>query len=308
MRTLSDFFSKINGYEIAFDLAVFIFVLFLEGFIGSPLSKKFINDSGLMAVLYLVFAYCMPWYLGGIYMKYKEYKKAWIDKTVLVIFSIIVLFIFIMITFLCVAGSPGGFENRSGFILTSGIVLLIMGCIAALTVPEGKTGSFENTKNISGGTIILVFTIGMLGFFYIAIYKPFLPESAKGFLYYLYFFGTFFGVPVIIAVALMIVMIVKGLLVRLNLTKALFKIKDFALPFFLTTLLLLFNSISSIYITRIGTTIFRDGSSLPVVLLLVFSGILPMRLLLILAPPVRFVNIVTGIAGMAVYIYSIVAG
>lgn len=291
--------SFININELIFDAVMLVFVFILNRFFGPGQIKHTLSPM-MITVIYLIFAYCLPWYMGIIYRQFEGYFQSTGRRVLLAIFGMLVLFIFISIGY-C-TGKAGVLEsNKGGFMIMAGIVLLMMGCIVGGTYNPKLESAAEDNEDISLAGFIAIITLSILGFFCGISFIQHWHGTFGFVLDFLTIIMLFLGTAVVCIVLLTVMIYLKAGLIKLKLLKPIMKLKHFLLPFVLTTLLLLFNNLNLQIIKEMVQSITGGSPGLTVIIALIISGIIPFRIILLLTPPVRLINI--GIGAIVFYLY-----
>ncbi len=284
--------SRINLNELAFDAALLIFPLLLGRYydelmsfrpFGVPFVKLFLTGA----------IYFLPLLIGKMYHADFKDSSERVKKCVLVIFWTTLCFAYANLLYLVIptikkAGSYGN------YIMVTATLFLIMGPIAGLAFTRKNA---PRVKGASTQIILFLVTIGFLPLFYMIIggeeifgNSGFLPGI-------LIFFALIFGDAVFILLIYAAYAAGKKMIIKAGVYDAGLFIIRILTPFCVSFLLVLFYINSDrLFMTGIGTG--SAASILLIILLYMASGVLPLRIMMMLAPPVRPINILIGVASM----------
>jgi len=182
--------------------------------------------------------------------------------------------------------------RRGIFTFIASTVLLIMGPIAGLAF--GSDYSRENENNVQ--VIVFLFTTGLLPLFFMLISARDIFGDINSILLFIIVSGLCVLDAVLIMVLIAGYMLIKDLLRRTGLYSSLAEILRLIVPFSVSFIMVVFN----IYTDRLFT-----GQAIQLVLMYTLSGVLPLRLILMFAPPVRRINVVMGIISASVMIWMV---
>jgi hypothetical protein len=281
--------NRINLNELAYDAAIFIFPLILEHFYGrlitfQPLGLPFVQ-------LFLAGAiYFLPLLVGKMYTVDFGDSSKWVRKCVLIILFATLFFAYgnllkLVLPAIDHAGSYGK------FIMVAATLFLIMGPIAGLAF----TG--KNAPRVEGAStqmILFLMTIGMLPLFFMFMAGEELFGNTGILLSLLIIMGLVVGDVIFIILLYVGYSKCKKMLIRAGVYDTIMFILRLLAPFCVSFLLVFFYINSDrLFMSGMGTG--RVGSVLLVIFLYLASGVLPLRIMMMLTPPVRPINIVIGI-------------
>ena len=187
---------------------------------------------------------------------------------ILGIFAVVIITIFVFLTRIVLRLED---ENMVGFVLCSGIALLIMGSMGGIVTmvyadEKASSNPFENPilaiLGVSGAVVLM---------FYFGIYKPF-GITFEGGLGFLEFLAVFFGCPVAGVLLILVVGLAETAIVKAGGEKALERSRHVLIPLFIAVVLMIFGNISSDFLGEATRSV--GGSIRARILLFVFSGIL----------------------------------
>jgi len=285
--------NRINLNELAYDAALFIFPFMLEQYYVrlvsfQPLGLPFIQ-------LFLASAvYFLPLLIGNMYnVDFGESSK-WVKRCVLVILFATMFFAYGNLLKLVLPGIDR--EGSYGaFILFSATLFLIMGPIAGL-VFTGK--NVPRTEGVSSQVVVFLLTVGMLPLFYTFMAGEKLFSGAGFFLSILITIALVSGDVLLIIILFVAYYSVKRMLVRAGAYDRLMFVLRLLTPFCVSFLLVLFY-INSERLVATGMGPGGAGHVLLVIFIYLASGVLPLRIMMMLAPPVRPINILIGTVSAA---------
>jgi hypothetical protein len=290
--------SKLNINELAYDFAILIFPFLLEK-LYNPLMKSAPFGLPFAWIFIMSTVYFLPLLIGRMYNQDFKNSPVLIRKFVPHVLFASMFFAYANLLYLIIPALKTTPEGYGKFILVSATVFLIMGPMAGLMFYK------KNAPKIEGAStqlVIFLITIGFLPLFFIII------EGERLFGDTGVLFGIFIVLLLITGDAVFIVLIyglykkIKNFLIRVNIYDTCVMLLKIATPFCVSFMLVFFNINSNRLLSGIGGQ--STGSIILILSLYVISGVLPLRILLMLTPPVRPLNILIGTASL-VYMFVI---
>lgn len=280
--------NRIKLNDMAYDAALVIFPLLLGHYFDQMASY---SPGGVPSIqIFLAAAiYFLPLLIGKMYAVDFGDSPARIRKCVLAVLFVTMFFAYGNLLYLVMPG-----VDRAGsygpFILVTATVFLIMGPIAGLMF----TG--RNAPRVEGAStqmIVFLFTMGMLPLFFVFISGEELFGDTGILL------SILITAAVVIADVILIILLylgyskLKKAMIRAGAYDACVFAVRLLTPFCVSFLLVVFFIYSDrLFLSGKGSG--GIGSVLLVILLYVISGVLPLRIMLMLAPPVRPASILIG--------------
>ena len=298
MKTSGFFNGRINLNELAYDFAILIFPFLLEKLYNPIMnSAPFGLPFAWMFILSTV--YFLPLLTGRMYNEDFKNSHALIRKFVTYVLFASMFFAYANLLFLIIPSFKMEAQGYGKFILVSATVFLLMGPMAGLMFSK------KNAPKIEGAStqlVVFLITIGFLPLFFIIV------EGERIFGDTGVLFGIFIIILLILGDAVFIVLIyglykkIKNFLIRANVYDTCVKLVKIATPFCISFMLVFFNINSNRLFSGFGGK--GTGSIILIFALYVISGVLPLRILLMLTPPVRPLNVLLGITSL-VYLFVI---
>jgi len=298
-KLISDFFqNRLNLNELAYDCAIVFFPFILKE-LYSPMMASAPFGIPFILIFLLCSIYFLPVLIGKMYNTDFKDSPPIIRKSVLTIFFTTLLFVFIS---LLVKVIPSGISNpsTSAFIFITGIVFLIMGPIAGLTFTGKDTLSGEYSTQV----MVFLFTIGILPLFYLLISGKEIFGDINGLLVFLLITGLMIGDVILIFLIFMTYMLARKLVIRIGIYNLMLSAGRLFAPFCVAFILVFFNMYSDrIFLTK-GRHSVKSISL--IIFLYVITGVLPLRIMLMLAPPVRPLSILMGVTSLIIMLSVII--
>ena len=289
-----------NWNEIGCDIALLLSAASLI-FRDKALPQTHLLQSPLLlCISYALVSFCLPFYMGQICSTYLETQSRIVKRLVTATFLLVSLMTFISTTFAISAHAKEIGENASIFLISLACVLMILGSIAGLAVPSEPE---EGKDPDQTGMAIFALILGVGLMIFLLVFKPFYHGSSKiG--EFLYFLCAFIGGPLVGAVGMGLVIYIKDALVAKGIFPWINKAMQILYPIIIAGSLSIFNQIILGMVDHFINI--RQASPLAIFLALLISGLIPFRLALFLLPPVRLLNVLTGITVFGFYIYSLI--
>lgn len=296
MKIDTDALKKINLNEAAYDSALLIFPFFL-GRIYNTAMKSAVFGIPFPMLFLLATIYFLPVMIGKMYnIEYRNSPKS-VKKALIFIIVSGTIFAYGSLLNMTITGVALG-ETMKSFVFLSGTVFLIMGPIAGIvTAPESVTGD-----ELPVQMIIFLFTLGILPLFFMLVSGQEIFGDVNGLLVFLIIIGLMIGDTLFIVLLYGLFILIRRLLVKLGVLDGVRFITRLLIPFCISFILVFFN----IYGDRVilgGVGVRGPGSVLLIIFFYVITGIIPLRILLMLSPPVRPVNVLLGVFSTSVMVY-----
>lgn len=292
MKTPGFFKGRINLNELAYDFAILIFPFLLEKLYNPIMnSSPFGLPFAWMFIMSTV--YFLPLLIGRMYNEDFKNSSLLIRKSVPYVLFASMFFAYANLLYLIIPSLKLESQGYGKFILVSATVFLLMGPMAGLMFSK------KNAPKIEGAStqlVVFLITIGFLPLFFIIV------EGERIFGDTGVLFGIFIIILLISGDAVFIVLIyglykkIKNLLIRINVYDTCVSLVKIATPFCISFMLVFFNINSNRLFSGFGGN--GTGSIILILTLYVISGVLPLRILMMLTPPVRPLNILLGITSL----------
>jgi len=305
MNKIDSVQKKINLGELSYDCALLVFPVLL-GRIYDPLIRKSVSGIPLIWIFLLVSVYFIPLLIGRMYHNIFCNSAPFIKKTVIAILFTVTIFAYGNLLYVVIS-SGNGETTRGMFVTIAGLILIISGSLEGLAFQDdGNTDeSRGDDKNTAMPVQIIMFlcTAGILWMFYMLMSLSGIFGDINSIL--LFLIALVFCVADIILVMVLITVFagIRNLFIRAGVYNSVQAVQRFMIPFSVSFILVFFN----IYADRlfIGDGVHGAGSIIKVAAFYIFTGILPLRIILMLEPPVKPVNIIMGIISSALMIYYV---
>jgi len=281
---------KLN--ELAYDAALILFPLLLEYYFDRiaafrPCGVPFIQISLACAI------YFLPLLIGKMYAIDFGESPARVRTCVLIILFVTLFFAYGNLLYLIIpVADQAGPHDR--FIMVTATVFLVMGPIAGLMF----TG--KNAPRVEGAStqmIVFLMTMGMLPLFFMFISGEEVFGNTGVLLSLLIIAGLAVADVLLIILLYLGYSKCKQMLIRAGAYDTCISMVRLLTPFCVSFLLVVF-FINSSRLFMAGRGAGGPGPILLVILFYVVSGVLPLRIMLMLTPPVRPINIFIGVASV----------
>lgn len=289
---------KINLYELSYDCALLILPVIIERVYDTAINRSILGMPFTWLFLMLA-VYTLPILIGRMYFSVFRESSPAVKKTVITILFTVTIFAYGNLVYLVMLAGDD-ITRRGIFTFIASTVLLIMGSIAGLAF--GSDYSRENENNVQ--VIVFLFTTGLLPLFFMLISARDIFGDINSILLFIIVSGFCVLDAVLIMVLIAGYMLIKGLLRRTGLYSSLAEILKLVVPFSVSFIMVVFN----IYTDRLFTGpggIHGTGQAIQLVLMYTLSGVLPLRLIMMVSPPVRGLNIAMGITAAVVMIWMV---
>ncbi len=287
------FLKKINPNEFAFDCAILLFPFLLEEIydplmesapLGIPFARLFVAGT----------VYFLPLLIGTMYNRDFANSPGTVRKIVPVVLFASMFFAYANLLYMIVPGMNAADSGNGPFVMVSATLFLVMGPTAGLYFTRKGAPGIEGA---STQLVIFLITVGFLPMLYLLIAGERIFGDTGFLLGMLIVLLVIAGDAVFIVLVLAAYRTAKNLLARAGLYDASVRAVRIATPFCVSFMLVFFNIMSDRLFTGIGL-----GGACAVVLILVLyvvSGVLPLRLVMMLTPPVKPLNAALGVLSAA---------
>jgi len=292
---------RTNIYELSYDCGLLLFPVLLER-IYNPLSCVSISGIPFIQIFMLAAVYFLPLLTGRLYRNVFSHSVPVVKKTVIAILFTVTVFAYGNLIYL-VMMEGGEFTTRGMFIFLAGTVLLIMGPIAGLAFQERAA---EQTGDSPVQIILFLFTIGLLPLFYFFLTAKEIFGDINDILLFLAV-CLFCVLDVILIMGLVAVFLaLKRLLMRTGIYNSVLSVCRLLIPFFIAFIMVFFNIYADKLFTEPGR-VSGTGSMIMLIAMYTFTGVLPLRIIMMIDPPVKTLNVMMGIltASLMVYFVSV---
>ncbi|PKL15876.1 MAG: hypothetical protein CVV49_19190 [Spirochaetae bacterium HGW-Spirochaetae-5] len=289
------FKNRINYNELLYDAAVLIFPLALNK-LYTPIMQYSPYGIPFIQIFLLCCIYFLPMMIGRMYNADFINSNQLIKKCVITVLFTTTVFVYISLLFY-IFNSDKAIESQIVFIFITATVLLIMGPIAGLI----STGTDALVKDYSSRLIVFLFTMGILPLFYLLVSGKELFGDIDGVQLLLLILGLFIGDVILIGLIFFIYIMIRKFFIYTGIYNSSLAAVKLLTPFTVSFILVFFNIHSDKLF--IGVSGSSGGTWLFKILLMVVTGVLPLRMLLMFTPPVRWFNILIGIFAAACMIF-----
>jgi hypothetical protein len=287
---------------MVYDLAILVFPFILER-IYTPLMASAPLGIPFIQVFITAMIYFLPFLIGSMYNNDFRDSPPLIKRFVPYVLCSCTLFAFINIMHLVMPGIRNN-ETGTSFVLITAIVFLIMGPMAGIIFTRKDS---PGIKGESTQVFIFLFTTGMLPLFYMIIAGEMIFGKISGFAAFFHLIGLMVGDVLLIIILYLIYRQSRQFMIRIGAYDRLIYIMEFLAPFCVSFMLVFFNINSTrLFIGSAG--VHSAGSVLLVFFLFIISGVLPLRVMMMLTPPVKRGNIVLGIISAVSMVLVIIKG
>lgn len=283
--------NRINLNELVFDCAILFFPLILEE-IYDPLMAS--APFGLPFVqLFITGAiYFLPLLIGRMYNVDFKGASAFIRKLIPVILFLTTFFAYGNLLYLALPAFNDA-ESHSRMIFITATLFLIMGPTAGLMFTRKDAPRIEGA---STQLFLFLFTIAIIPLLYVLISGERIFGNTGVLAGTLIAFGLMTGDALLVVLLYFSYIKAKEALVRLGIYDTFIFMVKLMTPFCVSFMLVFFNINSSRLLAGIE---FHGVASVVLAILVFVAGILPLRIMLMMTPPVRPINIVLGILSAA---------
>ncbi|HPQ71827.1 MAG TPA: hypothetical protein PKW95_22065 [bacterium] len=295
-KKVIQFLFGVNVYEIVFDFILAMYVRFY--LYGALLDQGRIIDrlnAGTAIILALAIDFFIPWYLGVLYKQYRNAPQ-FVRKTVLIVFGFIVFFLYVEI--------PANLYHYKIVSMEMHMMALFIGGLFAL-ISGGMLGANENEpvekdepSGLGATVMMLIAPLEIFG-----IYLAILIGQKVGI-----FFGVIIWLGLTVGIALGVFWLSMAIdkLLKMETGQFLAKWgKNLILPFILSTLMCAWTEIYIWPTLRYSQESGGSPDHFFVVFTLILTGLLPLRLIMALHPPLRLPTLITGGGAFYFFIHSL---
>jgi hypothetical protein len=299
------FFWKVSISELLADAAIILYAFFFSGYLFKDVNILTAVKPWQLLGLYTIVVLILPWYLGYLYAHFEAFYSKTFCKIILWIFILIVLATLGYLLAVCMS-IPWTEEGKTDKITENfamfSLFLLVLGPMMALGgVTAGQddfakhSGKFDpENPSVTSVILIIVCAIGFLVWG-----MSFQLVKDHIILFILVYLGC--SIPAILLYLAYIKLMV--LLDKWGVYESLTSFASYSFPFFIVSVLIFWNGIGMHVILNI---VGSNGISFRgLITSLVITGVIPFRLIMLLTPPLRLINIVIGIAAFVLFIVSL---
>jgi hypothetical protein len=283
--------NRINFNELIFDFAILFFPLMLEE-IYDPLMASAPFGLPFVQLFITGTIYFLPLLIGRMYNVDFKDASAFIRKLIPVILFLTTFFAYGNLLYLVIPTFNDA-ESHSRMIFMTATLFLIMGPTAGLMFTRKDAPRIEGA---STQLFLFLFTIAIIPLLYVLISGESIFGNTAVLAGILIAFGLMMGDALLIVLLYFIYIKTKAVLVRLGIYKTFIFVVKLMTPFCVSFMLVFFNINSSRLLVGIEL---HGAASVLLVILIFVAGVLPLRIMLMMTPPVRPINIVLGILSAA---------
>ena len=289
-------FWKYNLSELIMDVLLIIYSIFF--------SKLLFNDAAYFLTIspiiiygfFLMVSLFMPWYMGVIYARYRTlYGKFFSAFPFMVMVLVVTVLFGIMTTYNEALMGHVEVNNRSKAVYYVSGALILFYIIRAWYI------GYKTEKDILSGNAFSIEHEEHIRFFFISF-----ALSAAFVLCMLYFAGEApsFSHSLLYYFGVVFATFTGGLLWAYMIIKFMDRLQ-FLFPIVIISMLICWSGFFETCFTQAfeltGTKDYKDI----LIILLVFTGVIPFRIVMLLAPPLRGINLLLGIIALVCYFYSL---
>ncbi len=281
----------INVDELIFDCTIFLFFFLINYFkTDNSIFIESINKPVLFFLLFLT-VFFSPMYLSAINSRFSVYKHDLLNKILIPVSFIVTLSTSLFIVY---AMPYYLVEYFNSFFFTSFFFINLFSGIIALIIGWHIGSNYENDKIDSKKLSIGIFT-------YLSPLIVILPIFSTALLYEYsksWYISLAFGIVILIFSQNFI----KSGNDRLNDFFKSSLARNYVFPFIMAFMLSFAHElIDNVFIMKN-----RNESALAVLESLIISGILPTRIILLLSPPRKILNVLTGLCSLVILFFNII--
>lgn len=300
MENVTQMKSKLNLNELAYDFAILVFPFILER-LYTPIMRSAPLGLPFIYIFITAAIYFLPLLIGSMYNNDFKDSSPRIKRFIPYILFASTLFVFINLMYLVVPMLKKS-ETRGSLIMITAIIFMLMGPIAGIMFTR------KNSPRLREGStqiFIFLFTIGMLPLFYMLISGEELFGNTGFIAAFFIITGLIIGDAVFIVLLYFLYKKCRDTVIRMGLYDRFMFIIRLLAPFCVSFMLVFFNINSSrLFMGAAGNH--GAGSVLLIIFLFIVSGVLPLRIMMMLTPPVRPGNILLGIVSGASMVLVII--
>ena len=281
---------------------------------GIYFSREVANDAVLFRSLsplhllqvFVLVSIFLPLYLGFVYAKYKIVYPKFVSRLVILfaLFGFLIQLMFLgQLNIRSMEASDGEAYVEYFFLFMSLFMLFL--------IPAAASGGFKMGRKIFGGESTLkperhlgnlfavVLGISLFLFQFIYFLDEERPMGWRWLVFFLEISISIFAANRFFA----FLRFVKRKIEENNKYHRAQQIFETAFPFIITSVLLIWSQVA----TRAAGKVIGEGDRpvLVIIFALILSGVIPFRLFLLFNPPLRFINLLAGIASFSFFLWSI---
>ncbi len=304
----SRYFWKISYSELLADAGIIAFAFYFSQFFFKENNILTIIKPWQLIGLYAVVALTLPWYLGYLYAHWNKYYKKIVNKIVKWFFIAIVLasLVYLMVLAMSVPWDDlhktdkitENFAMFAMFLLVLGPMMCIPGFMAGeadCEQPE-KDGSDINDPSVTSVMMIVVLAIGFMIWWANADYT-----QKHSWLILPIYIGACVAAVIVFGIYYALLSLLK----KMGIYKILTRFAQYLFPLFIVTVLILWNEIGMRLLLSSDKNAYASISFGRLIFLITVSGFIPFRLIMILTPPLRLINLLIGVLAFVLYLYNI---
>lgn len=294
--------NKVNLNEFSYDSALLIFP-FILGRVYDPVIKARVFGIPFSQFFLMLAVYFLPLLIGRMYHNVFRDSSQLIKKAVIAILFAVAAFAYGNLLYLVIS-SGDDLLIRGMFIIIAATVLIIMGPIAGLAFNEYENKEKSGEDNHPVQVYLFLFTAGILPLFYLLMTAKEIFGDINEILLFIIVCALCVGDVILIMVLMagffLLRRTLKGTVVY-DTASSVFRL---LIPFCVSFIMVFFN----IYTDRLflgSAGIHGTGSVIILIVMYTATGVLPLRVIMMIAPPVRIINIVIGILSSVLMIWSV---
>lgn len=292
--------SKLNLNELSYDAALLVFPFILER-IYTPVMTSAVLGIPFRLLFITATIYFLPLLIGTMYNNDFRDSPRFIKRCIPYILFACTLFAFVNIMYLVIPGidKPGSHAN---LVLITAIIFLLMGPVAGMMFTR------KNSPRLQQGStqvFLFLFTAGLLPLFYMLISGEELFGNTGFFAAFFIITGLITGDAVFIVILYFIYKKSRDTVIRMGLYDRFTFFMRLLAPFCVSFMLVFFN-INSSRLFTVSAGHHGAGSIALMLFLFIISGVLPLRIMMMLTPPVRRGNILLGAVSLLSMILVII--
>ncbi len=302
------FFWKISISELLADAGIIAYAFYF--------SQYFFKENNILGIikpwqlmgLYAMVALTLPWYLGYLYARWDIFYQKIITKIVKWFFIAIALavLVYLMVMALDVPWDNLGktdkltenFAMFLTFLLVLGPMMSIPGFIAGQNDCENpkKESNDVNDPSVTGVMMMIVLAIGLLVWWANSDFT-----HNHSWMIIVVYLGSCVAAVIVFGVFWAFLTLLK----KLGVYKPLANFFQSFFPLFIVSILILWNEIGMRLIMTSTGSDYAKISFGKLFFIVTVSGFIPFRLIMILTPPIRLINLLIGILAFSLYLYNI---
>ena len=302
------YFYKFYLPDFLADLTLIIFSFFVSDTLFSKGGIFIHLQTWQIASMYCIVVLTIPWYLGYLYVKNSIFYNKGVMKLFQWIFILMTLMILIQLMRIVFSQdlSDNFLSGKDGFTAAFAVFLIVLGpmmCIGGsmqatdeFTSKKPESQKFDPDKFMSGSAALLIVVLA-IGFM-IYIIGLFPPNSS----FWVVMLG-YLGGPVLAVIVFGLFVAFLKLLDNIGIYKYLKVLAVNTFPFFIISVLVFWSGIA-IYFMQ-GD--FGNAQGIPrgaMLLTVIFSGLVPFRVIMLFNAPLRLSNIIMGVSSLSYFFWQ----